>query len=783
MRTQINLYMAVFVTAIISTGLTAQDSIEEITVTSSYVTHSDDEANDPIHILTEEELETNSTQSLGETIDSLLGVSSADYGAAVGQPIIRGMSGTRVKVLNNGLVVRDMSGIGIDHVNEVDLNAVKQIEVIRGPSSLMYSNGAIGGIVNVVDDTIAREDFADRDLRIGLEAQNANDGEIFELSYKENLGGLNLSYAFKDSSLENYDIPEGAVIHSEEHEEGHEEDHDEEHDEDHEEDMGFLENSDFESQSHRLGLSTTGDWGYFGASYLNTESVYGIPYHGEGHEGHGDEGHDDHDDDHDGEEDHDGDHDEHEGERIFSTTDSDVFNIEGSYVFDNDSLNSMRYYYRNSDYSLTEQHAEEEGHEGEEHDDDHDDDHDGHGHEEGPTVFSNESDEFGLILDFGDDSLSQKLVLQSMNEDVSIIGAEAFMNPVDSTEKMIGYYVGTSLMNLDLHLGIRHDRVNRKGTVAHHEEEEHHDDDDHDAEEDHDDEHHDEHEMESFDIDRNETSVALSIDREINENTLLTLGLASVKRAPSSVELFMNGAHLATGRFEVGDVTLESETSNNIDLTFDYENNGFFATATIFRNDVDDYIYLLDESEEEHEMHEEDDHDEDHDDHDEHDDHDGHDDHGGLILSNYMQKDAEFNGYEFELGRSVNVNGGSMSFSYGMDYVNAKFKDGGYVPRINPRRHIFSIDYAKEGTRASLTLRNVKSQNKLSLNETPTESYNMLDLKVSQSLPIFSGDGEMMVTLFAKNLLDEVARNHSSFVKDQVPLPGRNIGLRFNMKF
>ena len=761
--------MVALVTTIISAGLIAQDSIEEITVTSSYVSHSDDAANDPIHVLSEEELATNSTQSLGETVDSLLGVSSADYGAAVGQPIIRGMSGSRVKVLNNGLVVRDMSGIGIDHVNEVDLNAVKQIEIIRGPSSLMYSNGAIGGIVNVVDDTIAREDFADRDLRIDLEAQSANDGKIGGFSYKENLGGLNLSYAFKDSSLENYDIPKGAVIHSEEHEEGHEEDHDEDHDED----MGFLENSDFESQTNRLGLSTTGDWGYFGASYLNTESVYGIPYHGEGHEGHG--GHDDHDEDHDEDhdDDHDGDHDEHEGERIFSSTDSDVFNIEGSYIFNNDRLNNMRYYYRNSDYSLTEQHAEEEGHEGEEHDDDHD----GHGHEEGPTVFSNESDEFGLILDFGDDVLSQKLVLQNMNEDVSIIGAEAFMNPVDSSEKMFGYYVGTSLMGLDLHLGIRHDRVNRKGTVAHHEEEEHHDED-HD--EDHEDEHHDEEEMEAYDIDRNETSIALSIDRELNENTVLNLGLASVKRAPSAVELFMNGAHLATGRFEVGDVTLKSETSNNIDLTFDYENNGFFATATIFRNDVDDYIYLLDESEEEHEMHEEDHHDEDHDDHDGHDDHD---DHGGLILSNYMQKDAEFNGYEFELGRSINLNGGSMSFSYGMDYVNAKFKDGGYVPRINPRRHIFSIDYAKEGYSASLTLRNVKSQNKLSLNETPTESYNMLDMKVSQSIPIMSGDGEMLVTLYAKNILDEVARNHSSFVKDQVPLPGRNIGLRFNMKF
>ena len=61
MRTHINLYMVVFITTVISTGLTAQDSIEEITVTSSYVTHSDDQANDPIHVLSEEELETNST--------------------------------------------------------------------------------------------------------------------------------------------------------------------------------------------------------------------------------------------------------------------------------------------------------------------------------------------------------------------------------------------------------------------------------------------------------------------------------------------------------------------------------------------------------------------------------------------------------------------------------------------------------------------------------------------------------------------------------------------------
>ena len=62
---------------------------------------------------------TRGIQSLGEHVDALLGVSNADFGAAVGQPIIRGMSGNRVKVLNNGTVVRDVSALGPDHAVDV----------------------------------------------------------------------------------------------------------------------------------------------------------------------------------------------------------------------------------------------------------------------------------------------------------------------------------------------------------------------------------------------------------------------------------------------------------------------------------------------------------------------------------------------------------------------------------------------------------------------------------------------------------------------------------------
>ena len=226
-----NYHIALFIMSALITNNVIADEIEEVVVTSSYINQSSDEIKDPLHIITEQELETNPTQSLGESIDNLLGVSSSDYGAAVGQPIIRGMSGSRVKVLNNGLLVRDISGLGADHLNEVDMNNVKQIEIVRGPSSLMYSNGAIGGIVNVVDDTIAKQDFKERDLRLGLETQSANDGEVGQFSYKDNLGGLNISLAYKDGSFDNYDIPMGAIIHSEEeHDEEHEEEHEEEHD-------------------------------------------------------------------------------------------------------------------------------------------------------------------------------------------------------------------------------------------------------------------------------------------------------------------------------------------------------------------------------------------------------------------------------------------------------------------------------------------------------------------------------------------------------------------------
>ena len=286
------------------------------------------------------------------------------------------MSSGRVRVLENGSVVRDVSGLGADHMNDIDFANAEQVEVIRGPASLLYANGTMGGIINVVDRSIAQSDLESTQLSIGAESQSVNDGKAASLSAATHAAGLNWSYSGSYSNLNNYDVPTGALEHDEHHdEEEHEEEHGEEEHEDEEHDLGSLSNSDTARTTHKLGLSKTGDWGYVGASFSRRESVFGIPVHADEHGGHDDEEHDDeehgdedHDDEEHGEDDHDDEHGhgEHgEDERIFAETKSDIWKIEGRINEVGSFINSIDFSYQDSDYSHVEQHAEGEEHEGE----------------------------------------------------------------------------------------------------------------------------------------------------------------------------------------------------------------------------------------------------------------------------------------------------------------------------------------------------------------------------------------------------------------------------------
>ena len=720
-----------------SLSILAQD-VEEIVVTSALIDST--EITNPLYVINGDEIVNDATTSLGDAIDGYLGISMADYGAAVGQPIIRGMSGPRVKILKNGMVNRDVSGLGVDHLNDVDLNDIQQIEIVKGPSSLLYANGTIGGIINVVDDCIAAMNFEIPEVKIGYETQSVNDGSSEFVNLKRNINGFNINFGYKNSEFGNYDIPNGAILHEEEHED--------EHGDEHEEDLGYVNNSDFAVEATKFGISKVGDWGYVGLSVDSLKSVYGIPFHGDEHE---DEHSDEHDDDHGNEH---GDEEEHEEERIFSTTDSESFTIKGSYNVNGGLVKKIDYTYRDSDYTLTEAHAEEEGHEEHEDEEEHE--------EHAPTNFINNATEYGAIFDMSNDVMTQKFSFNYVEENTSIFGEEAFMNPANNEVLTLGYFVGRDFDPFHLDFGMRLDQIDRSGTVT---------------DEDHGD-------IDSYNVNENTNSFAISIGRDLTDSLDINLGFSSVERMPSVIELFMNGPHLATGRFEVGDPTLSSETSNNIDISFNFDNGEYFGYASFYINDVDNYITLMDEDDD-HEMHgdehheDEDEHHEDEDEH--HEDEDDHG-HGNLIHANYIQEDAEFDGYEIEFGRTIDLGKGQLKLSFGRDVVNAKFSDGHNVPRINPSRNVYSLSYAQEDVVFKLDLKDVAKQNDFGEGESATDAYQMLDTRVTKTFNL-NGSNNLKVTLFGKNLLDEVARNHSSFVKNEVPLPGRNYGIKFNLTY
>ena len=712
-----NKYLLSLITFSVFTNVLLAQDLEEVVVTASLVDSS--EITNPLYVIDGDDINDDATTSLGEAIDSYLGVSIADYGSAVGQPIIRGMSGPRVKILKNGMVNRDVSGLGADHLNDVDLNNIEQIEIVKGPSSLLYANGTIGGIINVVDDCVAPNNFDKPEFFVALENQSVNDGDTKAVNYKNNINGFNVNIGYKESNFGNFDVPNGALIHEEE---GHDE---------HEENLGYINNSDYAVEATKFGISKVGDWGYFGFSLDSLQSVYGIPFHGDEHE---EEGHDEDGDDHGDEEE------EHEEERIFSTTDSESFTIKGLYNVNGNLINSISYNYRDTDYSLVEAHAEEEGH----------DEHEEEDHEEhAPTLFKTDSSEYGVIFDISNDNMTQKIALNLVDESSSIVGEEAFMNPAKNEEFTLGYYASKDLEAFKVDFGLRLDQIDRTGSVT---------------DEDHGD-------VDYYSIDDTTNSFAVSLGRELSDTLDMSIGYASVERLPSVIELFMNGPHLATGRLETGNPNLKSETSNNFDITFNFDNGDYYGVASFYINDVDNYITLMDEDDDHGDEHGDDDHGDEHG-----------DEHGNLIHANYVQENAEFDGYEFEFGRILSLGSGELTLSFGRDVVNAKFSDGHYVPRINPSRNIYSLAYTQDDLVFRLSMKDVDKQNDFGEGETATDGYQMLDTRLTKSFDM-SGKSKLRVSLFGKNLLDEAARNHASFVKNEVPLPGRNYGIKFNLTY
>lgn len=227
--------------------------------------------------------------------------------------------------------------------------------------------------------------------------------------------------------------------------------------------------------------------------------------------------------------------------------------------------------------------------------------------------------------------------------------------------------------------------------------------------------------------------------------------LSRTERAPTDVELFANGAHLATQQFEVGDARLDTETGVSAEINARWEAGPLELGASVYRFAFNDFIYLSPTGVEQ----------------------------DGLPVFQAVQADATFTGAEataaLELGRAL---GASWRGDAAMDVVRAELDAGGDLPRIPPMSGSLGVEATWPAASARLEARWADEQDRVGALERPTEGWTTLDLRVNVVLT-----PEVDLILEGTNLTDEEVRVHASPLKDVAPLAGAGFRAAVRAKF
>ena len=262
--------------------------------------------------------------------------------------------------------------------------------------------------------------------------------------------------------------------------------------------------------------------------------------------------------------------------------------------------------------------------------------------------------------------------------------------------------------------------------------------------------------LDSLAGERDFSNVSASAGVFLRPSAALFLGLSVARneRAPSEVELFAEGAHVATGAFEVGNVDLDSEVATSIEATVHFASGPFEFDLHAYSADYDGFIDLRPT---------------------------------GLVdvdadlpVFAYVQTGAAFRGFEAEASYTLWEAGDrSLSLSGAADWVRAS-TDLGPAARIPPWSVTAGLDWTAGLFDAGLEVRHVSEQDRTAAFERPTDSYTLVNLK--GSVRPFA-DSNIILFAEAANLTDAEAREHASFQKDIAPQPGRSLRVGATYRF
>lgn len=492
--------------------------------------------------LQREQLQQSAT-TLGEVLQAEPGVVASNFGAGSSRPVIRGQEGARVKVTENASETMDVSSLSPDHVITVDPQLSEKIEVIRGPATLLYGAGSVGGLVNVTDSKIPTQ-MPDKGYagQAGIRYNTGNDEKMAHAGVTVGLGDqVALRVEGLKREANNYIAPGYSVI--------------EEHgDHTHEIKSRRVGDTFAESEHANVGLSWIGERGFAGVSYSKRKDQYGLPGHSHEYESchthgnklhcapheheHEDEqasdqhGHDDHNHEHG----HDDEH-NHGGPWIDLLSERYDFRSELNDPFNGFKKLSLQASYTKYHHDEIEEDAV-------------------------ATRFESKAYDARVALDheavagwegtWGVAASQQKLDLS---------GEEAIFAP-NKTQKYSLFGLEQKHWNdLRFELGSRIDY--QKIEI----------------------------ESNQKNYDGTAFSASGATHWDFAPNYTLSMTASHQQRLPLAQELYSEGKHFATNTYERGNDQLSKEKSNNIELGLKYDNDQFSYGVNLYHNWFDDYIY------------------------------------------------------------------------------------------------------------------------------------------------------------------------------------------------
>lgn len=675
-----------------STNEDGTTQLETIVVESGpFGGRGDDQLTRPVDVIYGDALARKNKATIGDLLSEQPGVANSGFGPGVGHPVIRGQSGPRVSILQNGIGGMDASSVSADHAVALDPGGATQVEIIKGPATLIYGSGAIGGIINVVDDRlpdeISRGLSGAGDFSFADNADQRN-GSL-KLGYGAEALQFNASYGYRRA--DDLEIPGYA-------------------DADGEGEHGILENSDVDTQSGSASVSWITPTRVLGFAVSRFDTLYGVPGHEHGAE--------------------------NEGEGTHIDLNQTRYDLRGDWIDPFAGLEKIKLRAGYNDY----EHAEVSG------------------SGEIGTRFRNKAYEARVeLLHLAVAGWHGEVGSQLSHRDFKAIGEEALVPP--TIARNLGLFVVEEHPFGDGHrleLGARAERAmaeangpqpNTGATLP--------------------------------DLDFTPLSLSAGSVFALGHDYHLRFNLARSQRAPTTEELYSFGAHEGTKSYERGDVDLDVETSNSAEISLERHQGRLRSSAAVYYNRIQDYIYerpvdagldadgsgspssdgIADRV-----------------------DNEGHfDPNAELVLYDYDQSRASFYGLEAQAEYALLQNGpfkldGRIFF----DSVRGELDGGRELPRVTPSRLGGGLDASFRQWSASLALTQVNEQNRVAALETQTDGYTLLSADFGYRLRYATG----MATFYlrGRNLLDEEAREHTSFLKDLAPLAGRTLmaGVRFD---